>query len=206
MKNCLILVGPDKWCQNHIKNIHEHHESCLLYDKFPRQNNTIKERAYEMINEGGFQTFIYVSKAWRGRGTIDYVASTPPGKGKQVGWKTPRQNQFYLHKELTEYFSHLKVDNTMKPIKSPCILPKWDYYDFKDSRNPFVIDNVKEFMKNHSPRFYNVAIKINDLNKIEPMKLDQFEMFDGRTITDAHLLSSFIIARLKISKPHSTIR
>lgn len=38
------------------------------------------------------------------------------------------------------------------------------------------------------------------------MKLDQFEMFDGRTITDAHLLSSFIIARLKISKPHSTIR
>ena len=95
MKNCLILVGPDKWCQNHIKNIHEHHESCLLYDKFPRQNNTIKERAYEMINEGGFQTFIYVSKAWRGRGTIDYVASTLPGNGKQVGWKTRNNNQFY---------------------------------------------------------------------------------------------------------------
>lgn len=37
MKECLILVGPDKWCQNHINFVNEHKESLLLYDKFPKK-------------------------------------------------------------------------------------------------------------------------------------------------------------------------
>ena len=196
MKDCLILVGPDKWCQNHIKNIHENHESCLLSDKFPT-NSFLENKATEMINNGGFQTFIYVSRKWLGKGTIDYVASTSFEKGKQVGWKTGNPNQFFLHEELIEYFKLLNVDNKMRAKKTQCILPKWDYYDFKDSRKPIVIQDVKEFMKDHQPRFYNVAIKINDLKKIEPIELNQFELFDGSTINNANLQSSFIIAHLK---------
>lgn len=206
MVRCLLLVGPEKWCLNHFDVIHNHNESWLLYDKFPVNEND-KKRISEMIEAGNFQIFIYVSKNWGGKGKIEYVAYTPKKKGRRIV-DTPLHgtNGFYIDDELIpENNKNMKAGRSEKsakwlwPEKPPGFVPKWDYYDFGVSRHPFDIGDSKEYMKEHLPRAYNIAIKIIDFRKIEPKDLDEFKNFDDKKFKDkpisiGQLKNSFIIA------------
>ena len=53
-------------------------------------------------------------------------------------------------------------------------------------------------MREHSPRKYKTAIKICDVQRIEPKKLDDFEFYGGGSINTGHLNKSFIVARTNI--------
>jgi len=203
MEECLILVGPDKWCKNHINFLLEHNESLLLYDKFPKKTGTLNDKGNKMIQKGDFYTFIYVSKGWGGDGKIEYVAYTPPMNERSSRYIIGH-NMFFLdqelideYKKITETMENDPINRLRMPVKPPGILPTWDYYDFSGSRRATVIQNVKEHMQDHRPRPYNIAIKINNIIKIECKLLDEFKLFGGGPITDGHLKNSFIIAHQK---------
>lgn len=200
MKECLILVGPDKWCLNHVNFLNEHKESLLFYDKFPRNYNAFNMKGNEMIQKGDFKTYIYVSKNWGGDGKIEYVAYTHPLNEKSFRYIAP-PNVFFLQKELIAQYKEVletmgneESSKLPRPIEPPGILPNWDYYDFGKSKNPKIIENVKEYMKDHLPRPYNIAIKIHEIKKIKSKKLDEFEILGGGSIKNSHLENSFIIA------------
>ena len=208
MEECLILVGPDKWCKNHINFLLEHNESLLLYDKFPKKTGTLNDKGNKMIQKGDFYTFIYVSKGWGGDGKIEYVAYTPPMNERSSRYIIGH-NMFFLdqelideYKKITETMENDQINKLRMPIKPPGILPKWDYYDFSGDRRAAVIQNVKEHMKDqmlkgHMPRPYNIGIKINSIKKIEPKLLDEFKLYGGGSINNGHLNNSFIIANQK---------
>ena len=202
MVRCLILVGPEKWCLNHTNVIRDHGESWLLYDKYPIQESD-KNRINDMMRKGGFQTFIYLSQNWGGDGKIEFVAYTPPTKGDRVLWST-ENDEFYLdHELIPETNKKIRAGRSernarsLKPKKPPGFTPKWDYYDFGVSRKPILIKNIKNYIDDHLPRSYNVAVKITDIQRIEKKELTQFHNFNNSDINTGQLLNSFIVAQTK---------
>ena len=110
-------------------------------------------------------------------------------------------NVFFLHKELISSYKEILENKRSEerrglpiPKEPHGILPKWDYYDFKGSRVPTIIENVTEYIKDHEPRPYNIAIKIHEIKKIKSRKLSDFEILGGGSIKNHHLENSFIIA------------
>lgn len=200
MPDCFILVGPEKWCQNHIDFLSKNKESYLLYDKISG-NPILENRTYEMINAGDFQTFIYVSRNWGGKGQIEYVAYSSPVKNIHSAPWISRRNLFFLQKELIEsykeYTKEKGINENLIPTEPPGLMPEWDYYDFGVSRHPFYIKDLKEYMKIHSPRKYKIAVRICAIQKIEPTHLDNFTMYGGGSINTGFLNKSFIVARTK---------
>ena len=200
MLDCFILVGPEKWCQNHIDFLSNHTESWLLYDKISRNEN-LNDRARNMVNHGDFQTFIYVSHNWGGNRLIEYVAySSSVKKQDFVPWMT-KKNRFFLHKNLiNDYKESIKEDQRKKniPIEPPGLLPEWDYYDFGVRSRPCIIKDLRKYVREHAPRKYKTAIKICDVQRIEPKKLDDFEFYGGGSINTGHLNKSFIVARTNL--------
>lgn len=186
MTSCVLLVGPQRWCESNKIIIDNNKESWIFYDKFPKNEIDIK-RIKEFMEKGNFLTCICITKRWGGNGDIEYVTYTPSIKDNEKIIDGPGENEYYLDEQFIENFKIIRTPKTgkYKPIKPPGPCPSWDLsYDFIDPG---------EFL----PRPYNIAIKIKDIQAIH-VPLGEFKnVKDLAPINNGQLENSFIIAQTK---------
>ena len=189
MVSCIMLVGSERWCENHEKVIHDKGESWLLYDRFPINNIDIKNiRAF--MQNGDFLTCICVTKKFGGNRNIEYVAYTPKLTDKNVIEISHSKGEYYFDEELIKNCPG--TNPTAKkgfniPIKPPGPCPSWEDYDFV---NVEIKNKIEQL-----PRPYNVAIKITNIQAIEVPLIEFRNLRNENSINEGQLQKSFIIAR-----------
>ena len=189
MVSCIILVGPKRWCESHMKVIQDKGESWLLYDKFPI-NVIDKKRLSFFVQNGDFITCICITKQFGGNRNIEYMAYSPKKTDKNIIEIPHSEGEYYFDEELIKNYPEINP-TTQKgfniPIKPPGPCPSWEDYDFVDMK---VKDKVERL-----PRPYNVAIKITRIQAIE-IPLSEFRNLRNESpINEGQLQKSFIIAR-----------